>query len=150
MDEFSGPSNIDAKLLEGVRTRRVLAFLIDYVLIAFCCVVFAIIVFFLGIFTLGLGWLLYLVLPALVAMGYVGTTMGGPAQATPGMQFFSLKIVREDHARVDPFLAVLHGVIFWVAHIVLTPVLLVVSLFSSKKRLVQDILLGTMIVRSDV
>ncbi len=149
MDDFSGPSGIATELLENVRTRRVLAFLIDYIIIAVLCFFFAIFVFFFGIFTLGLGWLLYFVLPALVAMGYVGMTMGGPAQATPGMRFFSLKIIRDDELMVDPFLAVLHGVIFWVAHIIMTPILLAVSLFSSKKRLLHDILLGTMIVRSD-
>lgn len=150
MDDFSGPSNVDTAFLENVRTRRVLAFLVDYVVIAILCVFFAIFVFFFGIFTLGVGWLLYFVLPALVAMGYVDLTMGGPEQATPGMRFFALKIVREDGERVDPFLAVLHGVFFWVAHIILTPFLLAVSLFSSKKRLLHDIFLGTMIVRSDV
>lgn len=149
-DEFSGNTSGQSDFLDNVRTRRVLAFLIDYALIAILSFIFGIVVFFLGILTLGLAWLLYFVLPPLVAMAYVGLTMGGPNQATPGMQFFALKIVREDGERIDPFLAVLHGVIFWVAHIVLTPFMLAVSLFSSKKRLVQDILLGTLVIRSDI
>lgn len=139
----------DADRLDGVRTRRILAFCVDYLLIGLLTFLAGIAVFFIGIFTLGLGWALYLVLAPLVAMAYVGMTMGGPSQATPGMRFFSIRIEREDGQFVDPFLAVLHGVIFWVAHIILTPFLLAVALFTSKKQLVQDILLGTYVVRSD-
>ncbi|MCB1416383.1 MAG: RDD family protein [Nitratireductor sp.] len=136
--------------LEGVRTRRVLAFIVDYLIVAVLTMIAMVAVFFIGILTFGLGWLLYFVLAPLVAMAYVGSTMGGPAQATPGMQFFSIRIERDDGAPVDFFLAILHGVIFWVAHITLTPFLLVVALFSERKRLVQDILLGTSVVRSDI
>ncbi|MCB1417313.1 MAG: RDD family protein, partial [Nitratireductor sp.] len=69
---------------------------------------------------------------------------------TPGMQFFSIRIERDDSAPVDFFLAILHGVIFWVAHITLTPFMLLIALFSERKRLIQDILLGTAVVRSDI
>ena len=150
MSDFQTSEIVELARLENVRTRRVLAFLVDYVLIAIISAVMAIFVFIAGIFTLGLAWLLYFILPALVAIGYVALTMGGPAQATPGMQMFALRIYRLDGARVDPALAVLHGVIFWFAHITLTPFLLAVSLFSSNKRLAHDILLGTIILRSDM
>ncbi len=149
-DTFSNDdTEISDTRLESVRTRRVLAFLVDYAIVGFLSLVFGIIIFFLGFLTFGLAWLLYLVLPALVAIFYVASTMGGPAQATLGMQFFALKLYREDGGRVDPTLAILHSILFWVAHIVLTPVMLVLSLFSSKKRLVQDMLLGTVVLRSD-
>jgi len=149
-DTYSQSGTLDHARLEGVRTRRMLAFIVDYLVIAALTFVAGVVVFFLGILTLGLGFLLYLVLAPLVAMAYVGFTMGSEAQATPGMQFFAIRIEREDGQRVDPFLAVLHGVIFWVAHVVLTPFLLVLSLFSSKKRLAQDMLLGTYVARSDI
>jgi uncharacterized RDD family membrane protein YckC len=45
--------------------------------------------------------------------------------------------------------AVLHGLIFWAAHAMLTPLLLAVSLFSARKRLVHDMFLGVSIVRAD-
>ena len=149
-DEFKQDSGMAPRLLENVRTRRVLAFLVDYAIIAVLIGVAALAVFIFGIVTLGLGWLLYFVLAPLVAMAYVGLTMGGPFQATHGMRMFAIKITREDGQQIDPFLAVLHGVIFWVLHIILTPFLLLVSLFSSRKRLAQDMLLSTVVVRSDV
>ena len=135
--------------LESVRTRRVLAFLLDYAIVGLLVVLAGVAVFFLGILTLGLGWLLYPVLALLIAVLYVGTTMGGPRQATWGMDFFSLRIERADGRPVDFITAVVHGMIFWVAHVTLTPLLLLVSLFTERKQLVQDILLGTVIVRSD-
>lgn len=139
----------DAARLEGVRTRRMLAFLIDYAIVGLLWAVSLVPVFLFGILTLGLAWLLYPVLGAVIALLYVGTTMSGPRQATWGMSFFSLRIERLDGTQVDFMTAVVHAVLFWAAHIVFTPLLLVVSLFTQKKQLVQDILLGTVVVRSD-
>lgn len=134
--------------LDGVRTRRVLAFVLDYTLVAILSVLAAIPVFFLGIVTLGLAWMLYPVLGLLVAVLYVGSTMGGPRQATWGMDFFSIRVEREDGGPVDFITAVVHALLFWVAHVTLTPLLLLVSLFTSRKQLVQDLLLGTVVVRT--
>lgn len=135
--------------LEGVRTRRMLAFLIDYAIVGVLWLVSLVPVLLLGILTLGLAWMLYPALGAIIALLYVGTTMSGPQQATWGMRFFSIRIERLDGTPVDFMTAVVHAVLFWAAHIIFTPLLLVVSLFTEKKQLVQDILLGTVIVRSD-
>lgn len=148
-NDASTGQNLSFDLLEGVRTRRILAFLLDYVVVGILSAIAALVVGILGILTLGLGWLLYLVLVPLVAIAYVAFTMGGEKQATIGMEFFSLKLVRLDEGTIDPALAVLHSVLFWVIHVLGTPILLAASLFSSKKRLLQDLLLGTVIVRSD-
>jgi uncharacterized RDD family membrane protein YckC len=42
-----------------VSTRRILAFVIDYIIVALLTIPFAILVFFLGLLTLGLGWMLF-------------------------------------------------------------------------------------------
>ena len=131
--------------LDGVRTARVLAFLIDYLLIALLCVPAAAIIALLGIFTLGLAWGLYAVLPGIVAVVYLALTLGGPKQATPGMRMTGIEIKRLDGQLVDPFMAILHGILYWVIHF--TFFLLLVSFFSSRKRLLHDILLGTFVVR---
>jgi uncharacterized RDD family membrane protein YckC len=141
--------SLPAARLDGVRTRRMLAFCIDYLIVGILWFVAAVAVFFIGILTLGLGWLLYPILFLLVALAYVGMTMGGPNQATLGMNFFSIRIERDDGSPIDGITAIVHTCIFWAAHIALTPLLLVISLFSARKKLIQDILLGTVIVRSD-
>lgn len=153
--DYSAPGSsgyspaLAAERLDGVRTRRVLAFLVDYAIVITLVVVAAVAVFFLGILTLGLGWLLYPILGLIVALSYVGMTMGGPRQATVGMDMFSLRIERDEGGPVDAITAIVHTCIFWAVHVAFTPLMLVVSLFSARKKLVQDILLATTIVRSD-
>lgn len=147
----NGISNtLDHALLDGIRSRRIMAFVADYIIIAVLSAIAYVVVGVLGVLTFGLAWLLYAVLIPLIAIAYVGLTLGGPKQATIGMQFFAIKIARLDGQKIDGMLAVLHSILFWAAHVMLTPFILLVSLFSSKKRLIQDILLGTVIIRSDI
>lgn len=140
----------DPAYYDNVRTRRIMAFVVDYIAIAILHIPVAIVVFFLGIITLSLGWLLFAIITPLIAFVYVGSTMGGPDQATPGMKMAGLRIARTDGARVDFMTAVIHGVIFWVANIVTSGAILLISLFTDRKRLVQDLLLGTVILRNDL
>jgi uncharacterized RDD family membrane protein YckC len=138
---------IDVNRLSEVRRRRILAFFVDYLTVGILSFLAGIIVFFAGIITFGAAWLIYLVLVPLVAIAYIGMTLGGPKQATIGMQMFSLRIEADSGRPVDPMTAIMHGIIFWAAHIMLTPFMLLVSMFSTRKRLIQDILLGTVILR---
>jgi uncharacterized RDD family membrane protein YckC len=138
----------DWRSYEGVRTRRILAFCVDYTIVLLLCIPVAVLIFFIGIFTLGLGWMLYGVLFALVALPYVGFTMGGPKQATPGMQLMGITIARTDGRPVDTMLAALHAVVFWAGNVILTPLVLLASLFLDRKRLLHDLLLGTVVLRS--
>lgn len=139
----------DPALYDGVRTRRVMAFLIDYALVIALCIPAAVVVFFLGILTLGLGFFLYGVLFLLVAVPYVGFTLGGPAQATPGMRAMGIRLERLDGGRIDFFLALVHSVLFWALNAVLTPLILLATLVLDRKQALHDRLLGTVIVRSD-
>ncbi|TGS78799.1 RDD family protein, partial [Mesorhizobium sp. M2D.F.Ca.ET.178.01.1.1] len=41
----------DVRAYEGVRTRRILAFVLDYIMVALLTIPFAILVFFLGLLT---------------------------------------------------------------------------------------------------
>ena len=139
----------DVRLYEGVRTRRVFAFLIDYLIVLLLLIPFGILVFLLGILTLGLGWMLFGILFPAVALTYVWTTLGGPKQATTGMQMMSVRLERFDGERVDGMLAVVHTVLFWAGNVILSPLILLATLFLERKRTVHDLLLGTVVVRSD-
>ncbi len=134
---------------DGVRTRRVLAFLLDYLIVGLLLIPFAILVFFLGLLTLGLGWSLFAVLGPAVALIYVWNTLGGRNQATVGMRMMNIRLDRLDGRRVDGLLAVVHSVLFWAGNVVLTPLVLLVSLFADRKRTLHDLLLGTVVTRSD-
>ncbi|MEP3436404.1 MAG: RDD family protein [Hoeflea sp.] len=137
----------DIALYDGVRTRRIMAFFIDYAIVLALCVPVAVLVFFIGIFTLGLGFFLYPILFLLVAIPYIGLSMGGPNQATPGMRMMNIRVVRLDGRPVDFMLAVVHGVLFWALNAVLTPFILLATLVLDRKQTVHDWLLGTVVVR---
>ena len=139
----------DVSAYDGVRTRRILAFLLDYLIVGLLLIPFAILVFFLGLLTLGLGWSLFAVLGPAVALIYVWNTLGGPNQATVGMRMMNIRLDRLDGRRVDGLFAVVHSVLFWAGNVVLTPLILLVSLFADRKRTLHDLLLGTVVTRSD-
>ncbi|MDH7791841.1 RDD family protein [Ochrobactrum sp. AN78] len=147
--EIMGPRYESRAFFEGVRTRRIMAFLIDYMIVFFLCIPVAVVIFILGIITLSLGWALYAIMFPVVALFYVSRTLGGPQQATKGMQMMNIKLVRLEGGTVDPMLAIVHSVLFWGLNVVLTPLILLATLVTDRKRAAHDLLLGTAVIRSD-
>ena len=139
----------DARAYDGVRTRRVLAFLIDYLIVGLLLIPFAILVFFIGLLTLGIGWALFGILGPAVALIYVWNTLGGPNQATTGMRLMGIRLDRLNGDPIDGMTAVVHSVLFWAGNVILTPLILLVTLFADRKRALHDLLLGTVVTRTD-
>jgi uncharacterized RDD family membrane protein YckC len=135
--------------LEGVLSRRVLAFLVDAIIVFLLCIPVAVVIFLLGIITLGLGFFLYALMFPVIAIAYVAFTMGGQEQATIGMRVNNIRIARLNGSKIDPITAGVHSVLFWAGNTILTPLVLLVALFSDRKRTLHDLLLGTIVVRSD-
>lgn len=135
----------DVRAYEGVRTRRILAFVIDYFIVALLTIPFAILVFLFGLLTLGLGWMLFSILVPAVAILYIWNTLGSKDQATAGMKMMGIRL---DGSRIDGLTAVVHSVLFWAGNVILSPLVLLVSLFSDRKRTLHDLLLGTVVSRS--
>lgn len=138
----------DWRLYQGVRTRRMVAFLIDYAIVGVLLIPFAILVAIFGLITLGIGWALFSILFPAVALAYIWNTVGGPRQATVGMRIMDIRLERLDGKPIDGLLAVVHSVLFWAANVVLTPLILLATLFLDRKRTVHDLLLGTVVVRN--
>ena len=132
--------------LSSVRTNRVFAFLVDALLIGALTLLSCVLVFFLGIFTLGLGWLLFPILWPAVALVYVAVTLGGVTSATPGMRAMGLTMRMNDGRRPDMLIAAIHALLFWFSVSLLTPLVLIVSLLNSDKRLLHDIILSTIVI----
>jgi uncharacterized RDD family membrane protein YckC len=139
----------NARAYDGVLTRRVFAFLLDYLIVVLLLIPFGILVLLLGLVTFGIGWALFGILVPLVAIVYVWNTLGGPNQATIGMRGMGIRLNRLDGRPVDGLLAVVHSVMFWAANVLLTPLILLVTLFSDRKRTLHDLLLGTVVTRTD-
>jgi len=138
----------DTRAYDGVRTRRVLACMIDYLVIGLLTIPFAILVLVLGLLTLGLGGMLFSVLVPAVAALYIWNTLGGQDQATVGMKMMGIRLDRLDGTPIDGLTAVVHSVLFWAGNVLLTPLVLLVTLFSDRKRTLHDLLLGTVVTRA--
>jgi uncharacterized RDD family membrane protein YckC len=136
------------RAFEGVLSRRIFAFLIDYVVMAIVIAVLGAVIGVLGILTFGLAWLLYAVLVPIVVVPYVALSLGGRDQATPGMKAMDLKIVKDDGGQIDWLIATVHLILFWVFNTILTPFILLLALFTSRKRALHDILLNTSMQRA--
>ena len=137
------------ELYDGVRTRRIFAVLIDATVIFFLMLLASLVIGVLGLFTLGLGWFLMPLVWPFVAILYTAFTLGGRHSATPGMRFADLEMRTFTGAPMYSLLALVHAVGFWASVTMLTPLVLLVSLFSPRKRLLHDMLLGTTVIRSD-
>jgi uncharacterized RDD family membrane protein YckC len=119
---------------DNVRTRRVMGALIDWAIIVALCVPVAVVIFLLGVATLGLGFALYgLMFPAM-ALLYSGFTLGGRDQATIGMKIMDIHVERVDGQPLDFLTAVAHTFLFWAANVILTPLVLLATLFTDRKR----------------
>jgi uncharacterized RDD family membrane protein YckC len=139
------------ELFEGVLSRRLLAFFIDVVIVAVPVMAAAVVIFLFGIVTLGLGWMLFWLLsPASViwALAYYGLTMGSAASATIGMRAMDIEIRTWYGAPAYFLLGAVHTVVYWVSVSVLTPFILLVGLFNGRRRLLHDILVGTVLVNN--
>jgi uncharacterized RDD family membrane protein YckC len=138
-------------LFRGVLVRRVFAFLIDLIVLSIPVIVACVFIAVFGLVTLGLGWALFwLVSPASViwALIYYGATLGGPHSATIGMRTMDLEMRTWYGAPCHFVLGAVHPVLFWVSVSFLTPFILLVWLFNSRRRLLHDIVLGTVVINS--
>jgi uncharacterized RDD family membrane protein YckC len=141
------------ELFRGVLTRRVFAFLIDLVVLTVPVVLGYLFIAVFGVITLGLGWMLFwLAWPATVvwAVVYYGASLGGPHSATFGMRVMDLELRTWYGAPGYFVLGAMHAVLFWVSISFLTPLVLLVGLFNGRRRLLHDIVLGTVVINSSV
>jgi uncharacterized RDD family membrane protein YckC len=141
------------ELFEGVLARRVVAFVIDVIIILLPVPFAAIFIFFLGLVTFLLGWALFwLLYPATIvwALLYFGLTLGGPASATIGMRIMDLEMRTWYGAPAYFGLGAVHAIAFWITISVFTPLVLVVGLLNERRRLLHDILLGTVVINNPV
>jgi uncharacterized RDD family membrane protein YckC len=144
---------LEPELFRGVLTRRVFAFIIDVILLSVPVVLAVVFIAVFGLVTLGLGWsLFWLVSPASViwALVYYGATLGGPHSATIGMRVMDLELRTWYGAPGYFLLGAMHAALFWISISVLSPFVVLVGLFNARRRLLHDVLLGTVIINNSV
>ncbi len=133
---------LPASALQGVRTRRIVAVMLDLVLVTLLSMT---IFLALGFLTLGLAWIVLPPIFPFVAFFYNGLTISGWRMATPGMKAMDLEMRLVDGSPT-PFLhAAVHAVLFYVSW--MFPPILLFSLLSADKRCLHDILAGVIVLR---
>jgi uncharacterized RDD family membrane protein YckC len=139
------------ELFEGVLVRRAIAFLIDVTIIAIPVLFAALFILVFGLVTLGLGWALYWLLwPATViwAVVYYGLTFGSAASATIGMRVMELEMRTWYGAPAYFVLGAVHAIVYWVTISFLTPLILLIAFFNERRRLLHDMLVGTIVINA--
>ena len=136
------------ELYDGVRSRRIMAFLLDAVAILMLMLLASVIIAVLGVFTFGLGWFLFPLVWPFVAVIYSIFTLGGHKSATPGMRFSGIEMRTMNGGRMNVGLALVSSVAFWASVYFLTPLILLVALVTRRKRLLHDMATDTVVVRS--
>jgi uncharacterized RDD family membrane protein YckC len=139
------------ELFQGVLARRLIAFVIDIVIIMLPVAFAAVFIFFLGLVTFFVGWALFwLLYPGTIiwALIYCGSTLGSPASATLGMRLMELEMRTWYGAPAYFVLGAVHAIVFWITISVLTPLVLVVGLLNDRQRLLHDILVGIVVINN--
>lgn len=139
------------ELFEGILTRRIVAFVIDLIVLTIPAILAVLFIFLFGLVTFGLGWLLYgLLWPAWVvwALLYYGLTLGSMASATLGMRAMDIEMRTWYGAPAYFVLGAAHAVVYWVSVSFLTPLILLVGLFDARRRLLHDMLVGTVLINN--
>jgi uncharacterized RDD family membrane protein YckC len=142
---------VNPELFEGVLARRCIAFLIDVTIITVPVLFAAVFIFIFGLVTLGLGWTLYWLLsPGAViwAIVYYGLTFGSPASATIGMRIMDLEMRTWYGAPAYFVLGAVHAIVYWLTVSFLTPFILLLAFFNHRKRLLHDMLVGTIVINN--
>ena len=140
------------ELFEGVLARRLLAFIIDLIILAMPVVFLAMFIFVVGVVTFGLGFVFYALLtPAMVlwALFYYGVTLGSRHSATIGMRAMDIEMRTWYGSPAYSLLGAVHAIVFWITVSVFTPLVLIVCLFNERRRCLHDILIGTVIINNE-
>ena len=143
------------ELFEGVLPRRVIAFVIDLVILSIPVLILGAFVVAATIATLGLAAILFALLSPLLwpliviwAVCYYGFTLGSPASATIGMRVMDLEMRTWYGSPAYFVLGAVHAVVFWVSVSILTPFILLVAFFNDRHRLLHDMLVGTVVINN--
>lgn len=134
------------ELYRGVAWKRVVAYMIDVVMIAFI-MLFALLVFgFIGVLTFGMLGPLLIVIFALIPFCYHMLFLSGPRHATIGMRVLGLEMRSVTAGYPDQVQAAVQTMLFYVSVSITGFLILLWALFDSRRRCLHDIVAGTYVV----
>ncbi|WP_169568653.1 RDD family protein [Sneathiella limimaris] len=125
---------------DGIRFRRLVAYAIDVVVIACIGFVATIAATLMGIVTLGLLSPILAIGLALIPIAYHTLTIGSEWNATVGMRVMGVEVYLHNGGEPDYLTAFLHSGLFYASMALTSSLILLVSLFNDKGRLLHDYL----------
>nr|WP_314260470.1 RDD family protein [uncultured Devosia sp.] len=135
------------ELFEGVLTRRVSAFIIDLVIMGAMILGFSLVGLVAGFLTFGLAWLaLVFVVPVTILLYYTAT-LGSNRRATVGMQMMDIVLTPTRGQPLDGWMALIHAGVFWLTTWISWPISLAFALFTPRRQMIHDLVVGTLMVR---
>jgi len=134
----------DAQFYAGVSARRLVAFLIDFTVIAVLAVLTTLAF---GVATLGIGFALAAPIGAVVGFLYRYLTIAR-ASATPGMALVGVELRRRDGERFDAWEAAIHTALFTVMFVTVLPQIVSVAMMAVGRdgRGLHDAALGSALI----
>ncbi|WP_025899786.1 RDD family protein [Sneathiella glossodoripedis] len=125
---------------DGIRIKRLVAYAIDVVCIACLGFIATIIATLMGIVTFGLLSPILAVGLALVPIAYHTITIGSEWNATIGMRVMGIEVYLYSGEKPDYLTAFIHSGLFYASLALTSSLILLVSLFNDKGRLLHDYL----------
>ena len=135
------------ELFDGLLTRRVIAYFIDLAVMGALVLALTIVGAILGVLTFGLAFAsLVFVIPAAIVL-YYAATLGSPRRATVGMQLMDIVLTPTRVHPLDCWMAILHAAVFWLTFWICWPISLLFALFTPRRQMIHDFVVGTLMVR---
>ena len=135
-------------LTRGTLTRRIVAFVLDGVILLIGVKLLAALLFVFGIITLGLGMPLLSLLPV-VPLLYNWLSLLSPLSATPGQAMVGLAVRRDADLGPPGGLAALVWVLGFYVSLALSGLPLLLALLTERKRTAHDLISGLVVVRAE-
>lgn len=136
----------------AITRKRVMAYLLDLLVVAGLAMIVWFIGVFLSVLTLGLLFPLKVLALALLPLAYHILTLAGPRSATFGMRAMGVRLVsiapdaEAWGGRPTLFQAMIQTVAFYGSLALTSSLILLVALFNPRRRMLHDWLAGTMVI----
>jgi uncharacterized RDD family membrane protein YckC len=139
---YALPPILPREALSGVRTRRILAVCIDFIIVGFLAFALWLVLL---VATFGLSLFILPPLFPFVAFFYNGFSVSGRHRGTIGMRMMDIEMQLAGGGRVPFIIAAIHAVLFYFSW--MFPPVFLVSLFTHDKRCLHDIFSGVIVIR---
>jgi len=141
----------EATFTKGTISRRLLAYFVDFFVIACLTGAFYFAVAVLGLVTFGLAWSIFAVPGCFLAILYSALTVSSPAQGTIGMRIAGVRLVEAGTRNTVPALtAAVHALFFYISvvSVVLFFMNTIIGIARTDRRFGHDLLAGIVAYRT--